>query len=1213
MKHKTPSTGNSSNEPEHLKKQATDSEQRINSASTQPELFSILLDTATDWIYWRNSDGSFNYVSPACETITGYSAREFTDHPQLFEHILHPEDRRRLSRKLLKEFRNPQTCSERFRIISKSGEIRWIWHQCNPIYDQNGTVIGRSATNRDITRLHLAEEQRAEQQQMLRTVFDAMPDPIHMIDRNFRIVLTNRKLLNLKNLMQEEIRGKYCYQIYRGRKKKCHPCAADQTFQTGEIASLKSTRSLPDGSKTYFQVFAFPVKDNNKSVTHVIEVTRDITEQTLLEEALKRSRDQYLHLANSAPLGILSCNRQGVIMYVNPAMLNMLGSPSAELTRRYNVLDFDPLKKAGITSKLEQTLKTGRSHRFETVYTSNWGKELVLRIHISPIRKPDNTIDGALGIVENFTEQSRLQKILSKSEKKFHDIFEYSPNGILLINTSFRIVDVNRNLEEITGYAKQEIVGQTIWDFNARLTPAQQKKEKDKDYHRAYIQNINHQLTKNTYPVQSVTMVQDKNGHIRYFQEYWFRIQIDDDSLLVNLKNDVTVQYEAQKALKNSEERFKEMYRLFRLIADNDPDMLWAKDLNGRFMFTNKAICERLLGAKDVNEPVGKDDLFFANRLRRQHPEDPQWHNFGEAFSDSDKITLKARKSMQFEEYGNVMGKFMFLDVRKAPLRDEQGRIIGIVGSARDVTEEKELEKEKEAMQREVTRMATVIEQADVAIIITDTDGNMQYVNRAFELDTGYSRKEALGQTPRILKSGEHPIEFYEELWATITSGKTWHGTIINKKKDGTVYHEDAIIFPIFDAQNKITNYAGILRDITKEKELEKQIQQMQKMESIAVLTGGIAHDFNNLLTVINGYTDLGIAKYGNDLKIRSILSAIQSAGNRAAELTSQLLAFSRKQIISPKIIDINKTILGLEKMLKRIIEEHIALELFLQPHLPTIKADPVQIEQILMNLIVNARDALYALPENELHEKRIQVETKREYLGAEYVAKHQGTHEGDYISIAVSDNGIGMEKSLLNKIFDPFFTTKEVGKGTGLGLSTVYGIVKQNNGNIYVYSEPGKGTTIKIYWPVCREKAEQEADSNGVDYTELKGNETILLVEDDRFVREVGRDTLEEFGYRVITAKSGTEALALVKKENIQPQLLITDLVMPSMSGKELSVRLKEIFPSLKIIFASGYTENHIVKNGVLQEGIHFIQKPYQIVQFVRLVRQVLDAKAPL
>ncbi len=1204
MKNKT--NEGTSSEIRNLKKKLAEKERELAELRKETDLFRTLVNTASDWVYWMLPDGSLQYVSPACKSITGYDPDEFIRNPKLFTQIIHPEDREIIEEKLRREFENPKTCSSKFRILTKSGEMRWIWHQCNPVYDAGGNVIGRRASNRDITDLQSVEAQLRESRQMLRMVFDGMPDPIHMIDKNFNIILTNRTLLNLKEVSQEEIRGKHCYKIYQGREDKCDPCAADKTFHSGKITSLIKTLPLPDGSNKYFEVFAYPIKDEKGIVTHVIELTKDITDQIKLEKDLKKSRNEYLQLANSSPLGIISCDIQGKISFANPAILNILGSPSLEFTKKFNVLTFPPLKKSGISEKIKQTLKTGKSYQFETNYTSQFGKDLVLRIHINPIYRTDGSIEGALGIVEDFTEYSRLQKEIQKSEKKFHKLFENSPAGIVLISKDFKILDINRRIESMTGRKKSDFVGKYLWDVRAFLEPETGNATEAKKYFKKLFNEVSRH---GKYPFQSERIIRDKEGRRHYWQEYFFKIEINGDSIFVSLKNDITEQKLAETALKKSETQFKEMYRLFRLIADNDPDMLWAKDLQGRFIFTNKAICKHLLGAKDVNEPIGKNDMFFANRLRKMHPEDPTWHNFGEACLDSDKITLEAQKPMQFEEYGNVMGKFMFLDVHKAPLRDEQGNIIGTVGSARDVTEEKQLEKEKEAIQAEVKRLATVIEQADVAIIITDTDGIIQYVNRAFELDTGFTQADAIGHTPRILKSGEHPKEFYEDLWTTITSGKTWHNTIVNKKKDGTIYHEDAIIFPLFDSENKITNYAGILRDITKEKELEKQVRQMQKMESIGVLTGGIAHDFNNLLTVINGYTDLGIAKYGHDARIRSILTAIQAAGNRAADLTSQLLAFSRKQIISPKIIDINETILRLQKMLQRIIEEHITLELFLAPDLPKIKADPVQIEQILMNLVVNARDAIHELPPDSTNEKRIQIETNTEHLGPEYVAKHKGAKEGVYVSIAVSDTGIGIEESVVSKIFDPFFTTKEVGKGTGLGLSTVYGIIKQNNGNIYVYSEKGKGTTIKIYWPVSEDTQKEEIEETEIDYDQIRGTETVLLVEDDQFVREVGRDALEEFGYKVIAAANGVEALELIKKEKIQPELLITDLIMPTMSGKELAKQIKEIFPSIKIIYASGYTENLIVKNGVLEEGIHFIHKPYQISHFIKLVRQVLNA----
>ncbi len=1210
MKKKSSITKDYSDEIARLKAQLHSKEQKITALRDEKEKYLRLLETATDWIYWIGPQGIFHYISSGCKNITGYEPREFMNDPGLLLRIVHPDDRERVARQLKKELQNRDTCSNEFRIITKSGQTRWIWHQCRPVFDSKGMLVGRRAGNRDITALLLAQQELKESRELLGMVFDGMPDPIHMINEKFEIELSNRTLLDLKGLHLDAIRGKHCYEMYQGRESKCEPCAADEAFKTGQTARLIKTLPLPNGKQKYFEVFAYPVKDASGRVTHVIELTRDISAQKELEAALRRSRDQYEQLATTMPLGILSCDQNGNLTFANEAMLKILGSPSLEQTLQFNVLELPLLERFGISEKIKKTLQSGARFVFQTEYVSKWGKQSVLRIHIDPLRNTNGHIEGALGLVEDVTEYTRLQHALAKSEQKFHDIFEFSPNGIILIDEAFKIVEVNQKITEITGFGKKELLGEYIWDMAVHLVPKSQKHQKNKAYFKKLLKDNLKRLQSSNLPVEFETVIQDKKGRIRYLQESAFQIRINGDSFLVNIKSDITDRYLAQQALEESEKRFKEMYRLFRLIADNDPDMLWAKDLQGRFIFTNKAICERLLGAKDVNEPIGKDDLYFAKRLQNLHPENPEWHNFSEACLDSDKITLQAQKPMRFKEFGNVMGKFMFLDVYKAPLRDESGKIIGTVGSARDITEEKAIEKEKERIQDELKRLATVIEQADVAIIITDTAGIMQYVNRAFESDTGYSKEEALGQNPRILKSGEHPREFFKDLWDTITAGKTWHNTIINRKKDGTLYHEDAIIFPIFDSQGKIANYAAILRDITKEQELEKQVRHMQKMESIGILTGGIAHDFNNLLTVINGYTDLGLRKYGYDEKIRNILTAIQAAGNRAADLTSQLLAFSRKQIISPKIIDINETILKLEKMLKRIIEEHIQLELFLAPGLPNIKADPVQIEQILMNLVVNARDAIHALPPDSPNDKRIQIETEQVTLNSDYAARHKGVKEGAFICISVSDSGVGMDESVLNKIFDPFFTTKEVGKGTGLGLSTVYGIIKQNNGNVYVYSEPGKGTTIKIYWPVCREEQNQTEETPKTDQAALKGNETVLLVEDDPFVREVGRDALMEFGYNVITAASGDKALLLVNEKNLKPQLLITDLIMPTMSGIELAAHIREKIPNIKIIYTSGYTENLIVKNGVLEEGIHFIQKPYQILQFIQTVRHVLDGK---
>lgn len=549
------------------------------------------------------------------------------------------------------------------------------------------------------------------------------------------------------------------------------------------------------------------------------------------------------------------------------------------------------------------------------------------------------------------------------------------------------------------------------------------------------------------------------------------------------------------------------------------------------------------------------------------------------------------------------------MDVYKAPLRDEQGNIIGTVGSARDVTKEKELEKKQAEGRKELKRLATVIEQADISVIITTLDGTIQYVNPAFEKITGFTYQEAVGKNLRIIKSDKQDKKFYKNLWETITKGQVWKGEFINKRKDGSEYYEEAVIFPVKDENGHIINYAAIQRDITGKKKLEEQIFQMQKMESVGVLTGGIAHDFNNLLTVINGYSELLLNKYGKNAELSQTLQAIHKAGKRAAQLTAQLLAFSRKQIIAPKIIDLNETIANMKGMLHRLIEENITLHVFLDPELPLIKADPAQIDQIIMNLMVNARDAIHALPASDKRAKKIIIETKKEFIQEGYTKNHPGSRTGWYALFSVSDVGIGMPEDVKQKIFEPFFTTKEVGKGTGLGLSTVYGIVKQNNGFIYVYSEPGKGTTIKIYWPAAEEPMEKKEISAQNNLNDFRGNETILLVEDEESLRNLARDALIEFGYQVYTAGSGQEALDLVKTKNITPALLLTDLIMPGISGHELAILLQKLLPDIKTIFVSGYTDNHIVQNGFLEEGIHFMQKPYSITELVKYVRQILDS----
>lgn len=410
-----------------------------------------------------------------------------------------------------------------------------------------------------------------------------------------------------------------------------------------------------------------------------------------------------------------------------------------------------------------------------------------------------------------------------------------------------------------------------------------------------------------------------------------------------------------------------------------------------------------------------------------------------------------------------------------------------------------------------------------------------------------------------------------------------------------------------YDSSGEPVKLIGTIQDITGRKQLELQLQQSQKMEAIGTLAGGVAHDFNNLLTVINGYSELAMHKLDPNDPMNSILDQIFKAGMRATNLTGQLLAFSRKQIYKAKVIEINAIIRDMDKMIRRLIGEDIEINAILDDTISRIFADRTQIEQIVMNLVVNSRDAVYAVKKQNF-QRKITIETGQTDLKEKHKTEYPDIDPGSYIFISVSDNGVGMSTETKQKLFEPFYTTKEKNKGTGLGLATVYGIVKQNKGHIYVYSELNQGTTMKIYWPVSDDKVPVNKPTKP-DYKKLQGQESILFVEDDPAVSGFALQALESLGYTVKLAENGIKAKKLFEENSNHFDLIITDLVMPEMNGKDFVRNAKKIKNDVKVIFVSGYADQHIVNNGLLENGINFIQKPYSIETLAAKIRTVLKS----
>jgi PAS domain S-box-containing protein len=770
--------------------------------------------------------------------------------------------------------------------------------------------------------------------------------------------------------------------------------------------------------------------------------------------------------------------------------------------------------------------------------------------------------------LERTRERQRAEEMTRESEELYRSLFENMLNGLAYCRMlfdqgrpeDFVYLDTNGAFETLTGL--KNVVGKKVSEVIPGI------RESDPELFEIYGR-------------VAVTGVPERFETYVAALKMWFAI-----SVYCPRKDHFVALFDVISERKRAEEALRTSERRLAAIMASTLDSVVTMDVAGIVTGWNPQ-AEQVFGWT-AQEAVGRTlaDLIIPPRYRAAHEHGLAAFlasGHGPALGRRFEIAALHRQGHEFP-----------VDLTVTPIKLEETWMFA--GFIRDIS----LRKHAEAQR---ARLSAVVEQAVESVVITDTAGAIQFVNPAFERMTGYSRHEVVGRNPRILKSAKQDTAFYRTMWDKLTSGIPWTGRLVNRRRDETEYHVRQAIFPLRDSAGMAEGYVAFGQDITAEVLLESQLLQAQKMESVGRLAGGVAHDFNNLLTVILGETELVLAELPEDDSRRPGLGEVMKAAKRAEGLTRQLLAFSRQQVVEPTTFNLNDLVADVDKMLRRLIGEDIDLASRPAADLGGVKADRGQIEQVLINLAVNARDAM---PEGG----KLTIETANVTLDEDYARNHPYVTPGEYVLLAISDSGVGMSEEIKARIFEPFFTTKELGKGTGLGLATCYGIVKQTGGHLGVYSEVGVGTTMKVYLPRVGHSVETPSlQAAGVTArATATETETILLVEDEAAVGTIAMRILKKRGYHVLLAGSGEEALQLLESGN-RIHLLLTDVVLPGMNGRALADRVWALHPDAKVLYTSGYTNDATLRHRLLEHGASFVQKPFTAAALSHKVREMLDA----
>ena len=1157
-------------------------------------------------------DGYIRYFNPAGAKLTGYSVEDLLTKP--FAALTHPDDVAELARIYLQRLRGEDVePGHRFRLINSAGEVRWVesWSASiewegrpavlsmirdvtkhvdteNLLLETRNTLEMRvtertaqlqeinSRLMQEVRNRDRAERQARESETRLRKIMENSPLGIAVTDLRGQVEYLNKKFIELFGYSLNEIptldhwwRLAYPDPHVADHVRSEWLTAVRDSCEKGiEAPPVEREIQCKDGKTR--------IIDFRKTVIgqQVIHSFLDVTETRRQEQTLIES-EQMFRLLSEQSLMSVAILQDGVYKYANQAMSDLCEYSLEEISKWGSeeflaVIHSEDRSLVMTQSRMKQQGDVRQKTHYEFRIITKTGMTKWVAIYSKTIQFKGNPAN--LLTMLDVTERKKAAAALRSSEERLRLGWETSPDALSISRVADgTYVEVNGGYTFLTGYERDEVIGRSaldipFWADSRDRDPFVETLEKD-----GHVKNFE-------------TRLRRKDGEERTILISAGIMKLEGEPHLLAVTKDIEDLKRAELALRESEQKY-------RLLAENASDVIWTVDLDLKVQYVSPSV-EKMNGWT-VNEWMSFQPSDYLPPASMElvtkvfHEELEIQQNRG---ANPNRV-----RTLELEQYRKD-GSTFWTEVSARFLYDETQSPAGIIGATRDITE-------RRRSQEQLQMLFAAIQQAGEAIMITEPDGTILYANPAFEKTTGYPLDQVMGRTAVILQSGKHNRDFYADMWSTIKRGEVWRGRFTNKKKDETLYEETATISPIKDGSGQVVYFVMVGRDITSEVMLQKQLNQAQKMEAIGTLAGGIAHDFNNLLQAILGYSDILLLKKAPGDPDRKKLEVIHQAARDGADLVARILTFSRKAESKARPVDLNEEIRKAEKLLGRTVPRMIEIKLVLTEDLRIIDADPAQIEQILLNLAVNAQ---HAMPDGG----QLLIETSNVSLNDQYLLSHLGAKPGHYVVLAVSDTGVGIRTDMLDRIFEPFFTTKTNGEGTGLGLSMVHGIVSQHGGYIKCYSEPGRGTTFKIYFPVS--SGELAPDLTLTMEMPAFGTETILLVDDDSRIREMGKQMIEIGGYTVLIATSGEEALDIYSSHKEEIALIILDLIMPGMGGKRCLEELLRIDPDVKVLVASGYSANglsHDVKEGGAKG---FVSKPYDAKEILIAIRSLLD-KRPL